>query len=103
MTNIDNIDNATYVGNIILDDFDLGTFLNRSDVGKTSLNVDVDGKGFVEKYLDTKFSGEVSSVTYNGYTYKNILADGSFKNQFLKEKLMLMILICSLILMVLST
>lgn len=87
MTNIDNIDNATYVGNIILDDFDLGTFLNRKDVGKTSLNVDVDGKGFIEKYLDTKFSGEVSSVTYNGYTYKNILADGSFKKPIFKGKI----------------
>lgn len=86
MTHIDNIDNATYVGTIVLDDFDLGTFLNRKDVGKTSLNVDVDGKGFIEKYLDTKFSGELSSVTYNGYTYKNILADGSFKKPIFKGK-----------------
>ena len=48
-------------------------------VKKVSMDVDVDGKGFVEKYLDTKFSGEVKSIKYNGYTYKNILADGSFK------------------------
>ena len=86
MTNIDNIDNATYFGNIILDNFDVGSFLNRKDVGKVSMDVHVDGKGFVEKYIDTKFSGEVKSITYNGYTYKNILADGSFKKPIFKGK-----------------
>ncbi|WP_344816431.1 translocation/assembly module TamB domain-containing protein [Flavobacterium cheonanense] len=84
MTDIDNIDNASYSGNIVLDNFDVGSFLNRKDVGKVSMDVDVDGKGFVEKYLDTKFSGEVKSVRYNGYTYKNILADGSFKKPIFK-------------------
>ncbi|WP_298396278.1 translocation/assembly module TamB domain-containing protein [Flavobacterium sp.] len=84
MSNIDNIDNANYEGNIVLDNFDVGSFLNRKDVGKVSMDVDVDGKGFTERYLDTKFSGEVSSIRYNGYTYKNILADGSFKKPIFK-------------------
>lgn len=86
MTNIDNIDNASYDGNVILDNFDIGAFLNRKDVGKVSMNVDVEGKGFTMKYLDTKFSGELSSIRYNGYTYKNILADGSFKKPIFKGK-----------------
>ena len=87
MTNIDNIDNATYSGNIVLDNFNLGSLLNRSDLGITNLDLDVDGKGFTEKYLDTKFSGEVKSITYNGYNYKNILADGSFKKPIFKGKI----------------
>ena len=84
MTDIDNIDNATYVGTIILDDFDLGNFLERTDVGKVSLNVDVDGKGFTEKYLDTKFSGDIHKIHYNNYTYSRIIVDGSFKKPFFK-------------------
>jgi TamB, inner membrane protein subunit of TAM complex len=87
MTDIDTIDNATYKGNIVLDNFDVGSFLNRNDVGKVTMDVDVDGKGFVEKYIDTKFSGEVKSIAYNGYTYKNILADGSFKKPIFKGKI----------------
>ena len=87
MTNIDNIDNATYKGTIILDNFDVGSFLNRKDVGKVTMDVDVDGKGFVEKYIDTKFSGEVKSINYNGYTYTNILADGSFKKPIFKGRI----------------
>lgn len=87
MTDIDNIDKATYKGNIILDNFDVGSFLNRKDVGKVTMDIDVYGKGLVEKYIDTKFSGEVKSIRYNGYTYTNILADGSFKKPIFKGKI----------------
>ena len=86
MTDIDNIDNATYVGNIILEDFDIGDFLDRKDIRKVSLNVDVDGKGFTEKYLDTKFSGDIFKLTYNNYTYTKVIVDGSFKKPFFKGK-----------------
>ena len=87
MTDIDNIDNAKYNGNIVLDNFDLGTFIGRKDLGKVSMDVDVDGKGFTEKYLDTKFSGQIQKVYYNGYNYKNIIADGSFKKPYFKGKI----------------
>ena len=79
MTNIDNIDSANYKGNIVLDNFDVGSFLNRKDIGKVSMDVDVDGKGFTEKYLDVKFAGNVLNIKYNDYNYKNIIAEGSFK------------------------
>ena len=86
MTNIDNIDNASYSGNIVLDNFDVGSFLNRSDLGKVTMDVDVDGKGFIEKYLDVKFEGTVQQIKYNGYNYKNIIAEGSFKKPIFKGK-----------------
>jgi hypothetical protein len=53
MDNIDFIDKASYAGNVILEKFDLGAFLERKDLGKISMNIDVDGKGFTEKYLNT--------------------------------------------------
>jgi len=86
MTDIDNIDNATYVGNIILEDFDIGGFLDRKDIRKVSMNVDVDGKGFTEKYLDTKFSGDIFKINYNNYNYTKIIVDGSFKKPFFSGK-----------------
>lgn len=86
MSNIDNIDSAKYNGTIALDNFDLGTFINRKDLGRVTLNVDVDGKGFKEKYLNTSFSGEIQSIRYNGYTYKNIVADGRFKKPIFEGK-----------------
>ena len=86
MTNLNTIDNASYSGNVILNKFNLGSFIGRKDLGFASLNFDVDGKGFTKKYLDTKFSGAIQNVDYNGYNYKNILADGSFKKPIFKGK-----------------
>lgn len=79
MTNIDNIDNATYKGNVKLNNFNLGKFLSRDDLGIVNLDLDVDGKGFKEKYLDTKLKGKVRSVYYNKYNYQNIVVDGTMK------------------------
>lgn len=86
MTNIDNIDNASYAGTIQLDNFDVGAILNRSDIGRTTMIADVDGKGFTLKYLNTKFSTDIKSLNYNGYNYKNVVADGSFKQPIFKGK-----------------
>jgi hypothetical protein len=49
LQNIDNIDNASYQGTIKLNDFDLGTLLSEKDLGKTTLDLEVDGKGFTQK------------------------------------------------------
>ena len=78
--NMDSEDKATYVGNIVLDDFDIGGLLDRKDLGKTSLNLDVDGKGFSEKYLQTLIKGTVSKLVYNNYNYSNIDLNGDFKS-----------------------
>lgn len=48
MENINFIDNATYLGNVVLGNFDIGTFLENKDLGKVTLNLDVDGKGFLK-------------------------------------------------------
>ncbi len=77
MTSIDNIDNATYVGNVKLDNFNLGKLLNRTDVGVVNLDFDADGKGFSQKYLNTKIKGNINSLYFNKYNYKNLLVDGT--------------------------
>ena len=84
MKNIDNIDNASYNGNVILENFNIGSFLNRKDVGNVSLDIDVNGKGFTQKYLKTKFYGNVFKIKYNGYTYKNVVVNGNFVKPIFK-------------------
>ena len=79
MSNLNTIDNANYKGSLQLENFDIGKFLNKKDLGKVTLNVTVDGKGFTEKYLNTNFSGEIKLVQFNNYTYQNITVDGKFK------------------------
>lgn len=84
MQNIDNIDNASYQGNIKLETFDLGTLLSQNDIGKTTLDLDVNGKGFTQKLLNTAIKGKIYKFYYNGYNYQNITVDGSMKMPYYK-------------------
>ena len=86
MSDIDNIDNAKYNGNIILDHFDVGAMLNDKTIGKVTMNVDVEGKGFTKKYINTSFAGDVFQLKYNGYNYTKIIVDGSFKQPIFQGK-----------------
>ena len=87
MNNIDFIDKASYSGNIILDNFNVGALLDRKDIGKTTLNLDVDGVGFTEKYLNTIIKGDIAKLDYNKYTYNNIVVNGNFKLPYYKGQL----------------
>ncbi|MEP6806305.1 MAG: translocation/assembly module TamB domain-containing protein [Flavobacterium sp.] len=87
MKNMDFIDKASYSGNIILDNFNVGALLNRKDIGRTTLNLDVDGVGFTEKYLNTIIKGDIAKLEYNKYTYNNIVVNGNFKLPYYKGQL----------------
>ncbi len=80
LTNIDNIDDANYVGNIVLDEFNIGELINDPLVKNASLNLDVDGKGFTIKNLRTDVKGDVFVLDYNGYTYRDIKLSGDLGN-----------------------
>ena len=81
LTNIDNIDNATYQGFVSLIDFDLGEFAENNKLGKTNLDFNVEGKGFVQENLNTEVIGQVYSVNFNNYEYKDIKVSGILKDQ----------------------
>ena len=81
ITNIDDIDNANYIGNIVLDKFDIGKLLNDPLVQRTSLNLDVDGKGFTIDNLRTDVRGDIFTLGYNGYTYRDIELSGDLGNK----------------------
>ena len=81
LTNINNIDNASYKGKVEFIDLAFGTIIKDSLVGQLSLIADVEGKGFTLEKLSTKVKGNVSKHQYKGYTYSNIDVNGVFENQ----------------------
>lgn len=87
LNNMDFIDKASYSGNIVLENFDVGALLNRKDIGRTTLNLDVDGVGFTEKYLNTIIKGDIAKLDYNKYTYNNIVVNGNFKLPYYKGQI----------------
>jgi hypothetical protein len=56
MKSIDFIDKASYSGNVVLENFDLH-FFRSENLGKISMNIDVEGRGFTEKFLNTALKG----------------------------------------------
>lgn len=85
--NINVIDKASYLGNVIFDNFDIGTLLDQKDLGRVSLNIDVDGKGFKQKFLDTAIKGDISQIDYKNYNYTNIVVDGTLKSPYYKGQI----------------
>uniref|UniRef100_UPI004049F4A1 translocation/assembly module TamB domain-containing protein n=1 Tax=Flavobacterium sp. TaxID=239 RepID=UPI004049F4A1 len=84
MQNINNIDNASYVGFFALDNFNVGAFLEEKDLGFATLQAEVDGKGFTKKFLNTKVKGTIDNLDFNNYNYKNIVVDGTMKMPYFK-------------------
>ena len=87
MTNIDDINNARYVGKLELVDLEFGRLIKDSLVGKLSLIADVKGKGFSLEKINTSIKGDIFKHQYKGYTYNNININGVFKNQHFDGKL----------------
>lgn len=81
MTNIGNIDNASYFGHIKINEFDLGKILNDSIIGRVSMEADVDGKGFTLEKMNTSVKGLISELQFKNYNYTSINLNGVLKNK----------------------
>ncbi|HUH47080.1 MAG TPA: translocation/assembly module TamB domain-containing protein, partial [Arenibacter sp.] len=88
LTDIDQIDNASYEGFVALIDFDLGDLLESGEIGVTNLDFNVEGKGFVQENLNTEVIGEIYSLQFNGYDYKNLKVSGILKEQLFDGSLL---------------
>lgn len=80
ITNIDNIDNAIYSGEIEFKNFDIGVFFNDPLFGEISLKGDINGSGFKLDNINTSFIGKVSTFVFKEYSYQNISVNGQYQN-----------------------
>lgn len=103
MLNMNDTVAVAYVGKINADAFNLGTFLNESDLGRVSGIVSIDGtglptpddviaemlkKGKPVYPLNANVSGAVSLFEYRGYPYGGItINEGKIKNNFFEGDL----------------
>lgn len=75
---------ATYSGKISSGGFNLGQFVNNSDLGKIAVNGKVNGSGFKLKDLDANFDGKIQQLEFSGYNYRNITIKGTFQKSLFK-------------------
>ncbi len=72
-----------YLGKISTQGFKLGEFLNVSKLGSIVFSGKLNGVGFTANSLKANFDGNIQSVDFAGYNYKNIIIKGDFgKNLF---------------------
>lgn len=81
LTNIGDINNASYFGHVAVIDFELGKILNDPLMGNLTAEADVDGKGFTLDKMNTSVKGHISKQQFKGYTYTNIDINGVIKNK----------------------
>jgi hypothetical protein len=72
---------ALYSGKIITNQFNLGGFLNNSQIGTISLNGKINGLGFSGNQIKTAFEGNISQLEYLGYNYQQIKLDGRLEKK----------------------
>lgn len=80
MNNLSNSAAVNYKGNLIFNQFNIGRLLDVKNLGKTTFNLFVDGKGFTKHTLNTQVRGRISKLAYNNYTYSDVLVMGTVKN-----------------------
>lgn len=75
---------ATYSGNININDFKLGQFLNQPNLGNISLNASIsNGKGFTNKTASAKISATIKEFDFKKYTYQDAHLSGTLNaNKF---------------------
>ncbi|MEX0273084.1 MAG: translocation/assembly module TamB domain-containing protein, partial [Flavobacteriaceae bacterium] len=88
LNNVDDNDEVTYKGFVSLMDFDLARLLDNQKLGKTTMDVNVEGNGFVRERLNTEVIGKVYTIGFNGYTYEDLNVSGIIKDQLFDGSLM---------------
>jgi len=80
INNLNNTENASYIGEINFNDFNLGGLAKSERLGTITATLEVEGIGFSKKSLDAKVSGVINSFIFENYNYQNITLSGNFKN-----------------------
>ena len=74
---------ATYIGNISLKEFDLGSVLGSEDFGTVNLKVKANGSGFDFNTMKNEINAEFSNLTYKDVLYENF----NFNGQIAEKKI----------------
>ena len=64
INNLNNTENASYIGEINFNDFDLGGLAKSERLGTITATLEVEGIGFSKKSLDSKVSGVINSFIF---------------------------------------
>jgi hypothetical protein len=67
---------TSYSGNINIDNFQIGRFLDVPQIGNLSFKGKVNGSGMSMSRLSAQLDGTIHSLEFRGYQYQNVLVKG---------------------------
>lgn len=71
----------SYKGTIETTRFNIGKFLNTDALGLVNFKGGIEGSSFNIDLLKTTVNGTIDSLQFNGYTYSNIVTNGTFQKK----------------------
>ncbi|MFK5981974.1 MAG: translocation/assembly module TamB domain-containing protein [Flavobacteriaceae bacterium] len=87
--NLNDIEKASYVGDLLFSGFDLGKLTNSQSFGVITANLHIEGVGFTQQSLDTEITGVINSFVFEEYDYKNITLSGNLKHPIFDGELII--------------
>lgn len=84
----ENANIAAYKGNIALENFNLGTFTQSSDLGKVTVKASIlRGRGFTKNDVNMNLIALVDNFQFKNYDYKNLNVTGDLNKNLFNGKL----------------
>ncbi|MFD0794740.1 translocation/assembly module TamB domain-containing protein [Mucilaginibacter litoreus] len=84
---IDKAGTPSYSGKVSTSNFDLGSLLDESTLGRTTLSANVIGRGDDMKTLNARGDAKITYLQFKGYRYNNLTSSGTFANRKATGKL----------------
>lgn len=75
---------VSYRGKIRSSQFNIGKFIAVNDIGRVTIDAEVDGKGLSKDNINAKLDGVVKSIEYHGYNYQNANVQGELAKNIFK-------------------
>lgn len=77
------IQDQSYALNVELDSLAVGTLIKNEVIGAITLSLNAEGNNLISDVpMDARFKLLLREATYNGYTYRNFMADGKLDSSF---------------------
>jgi hypothetical protein len=85
----ENISQSRYIGNLELNQFDLGSLIGNDKLGTLDFNGSIDGGGFTLDDANFNLKAEARNIEFDHYSYDTIIVNGDFKAHFFDGSLRL--------------
>lgn len=76
-----------YKGELASQGFDFGRLYSLADLGKSSFDVQLEGQGFELDQFEAKLKGQIRTLNFHNYNYRDIVLEGELENRFFRGKM----------------